>query len=65
MNGYFAWQFNIYLYVVALPAELLSQVIICSSVGRAVGCLGQITLFEGCRPSEKRAKNWTLNDTLQ
>ena len=44
------------VYVVALPIELLRQVIKYSSVGSAVAFLGQITLFEGRRPSEKRAK---------
>ena len=54
-----------YIYVVALPTELLSQVIKYSSVGGAVAFLGRITLFEGRRPSEKRAKNCILNCTLQ
>ena len=44
------------MYVVALPTELLSQVIKYSSVGSAVAFLGQTTFFEGRRPSEKRAK---------
>ena len=51
---------------VALPTELLSHVIKYSSVGSAVvAFLGHITLFEGRRPSEKRAKNCSLNGTLQ
>ena len=53
------------MHVVALPTELLSQVIKYSSVGGAVAFLGQITLFEGRRPSEKRAKICILNGTLQ
>ena len=36
-----------------------------SSVGSAVAFLGQTSLFEGCRPSETRAKNCILNGTLQ
>ena len=48
-----------------LPSELLSQAIRYSSVGIAVAILGQITLFEGRRPSEKREKNCILNGTLQ
>ena len=54
MNGYFG---SLTYIVVALPTELLTQVIKYSSVGSAVAFLGQITLFEGRRPSEKRAKN--------
>ena len=61
MNGYFGGSTNI----VGLPTELLSQVIKYSSVGSAVALLGQITLFEGRRPSEKRAKFCILNGTLQ
>ena len=36
-----------------------------SSVGNVVAFLGQIILFEGRRPSEKRAKNCILNGNLQ
>ena len=53
------------IYVVALPTELLDQVIKYSSVGSTIAFLGQITLFEGRRPSEKRAKFCILNGTLQ
>ena len=49
MNGYFGSL--TYTHVVALPAELLSQVIKYSSVGSAVAFLSQITLFEGRRLS--------------
>ena len=62
MNVYFG-RFNI--YVVALSTELLRQVIKYSSVGSAVAFLGQITLFEDRRPSEKRANFFVLNGTLQ
>ena len=34
-------------------------------MGSAVAFLGQITLFEGRRPSETRAKYCILNGTLQ
>ena len=54
-----------HVHVVALPTEELSQVIKYSSVGSAVAFLGQITLFEGRRPSEKRANKCILNRTLQ
>ena len=66
INGYFG-SFNIYtyIYVVALPTELLRQVIKYSSVGSAAAFLGQITFFEGRRPSEKRANFRVLNGTLQ
>ena len=47
--------------LLALPTKLLSQVIKYSSVGSAVAFLGQITLFKGRRPSEKRAKLCFLN----
>ena len=53
------------MYLVALPTELLSQVIKYSSVGSGVTFLGQITLFEGYRPSEKRARVCMLNGTLE
>ena len=51
--------------VVALPTELLSQVIKYSSVGSAVAILRQPTLFQGRRPSEERANFCILNGTLQ
>ena len=53
MNGYF--DSLAYIYVVALPIELLRQVIKYSSVGSAVTFLGKITLFQVRRPTEKRA----------
>ena len=65
MNGYFSslTYTSRSIYVVALPTELLSQVIKYSSVGSAVAFLGQITLLEGRHPSEKRAKVCILSGT--
>ena len=63
MNGYFGN--STYMFVAPLPTELLSQVIKYSSVGSAVAFLGKITLFEGRRPSDKRAKFCILNGSLQ
>ena len=60
INGYFGS-----VTYVALPTELLSQVFKYSSMGSAVGFLGQITLFEGRPTSEKRAKICILNGTVQ
>ena len=51
--------------MVALPTELLSQVIKYSAMGSAVAFHGHITLFEGRRRSEQRAKFGILNGTLQ
>ena len=59
-NGFYGrLTYLVYIYVIALPTELLSQAIRYSSVGSAVAFLGRITLFEGRRPSEKRAKYCT------
>ena len=63
-----SWSMYVFLkyHVVALlPTKLLSQVIKYSSAGIAVEFIGQITLFEGRRPSEKRAKKCFLDGTLQ
>ena len=49
-----------YIYFVALPTELLSQVIKYSSVGNAEAFLGQITLFEGRRVQARSAQNFVF-----
>ena len=55
MNGYYYGSLTYKVQHIALLTELLRQMMNYSSVGSAVAFIGQSTLFEGRRPSEKCA----------